>query len=401
MTVEFDPWSETFQADPAKVFEELRTQCPVAHRGTPAPFYAVSRHEDVQALMRDTALWSSWDGPGLSYDQHEPVHSVLVSTDPPQHSGERRLITKAFRPSTIAELEDDIQKLINDVVAGFAGAGSGDFAQDLAVPVPLVVMCWLLGCDPADVPKLRRWVVEFASSVYLPTGHNDPDMLETVTEFGEYFGPIVARRRAVIEAGEEHPDDLLTNLITAEEDGVTLSDAQILGFIVFLLTAGSATTTLLIGNVLYRLLQHPDQLAIVRSDPATLDSAIEESLRFDAPVHGLFRTNTRATCLQGVDIPEKSKVVALFASANRDPSRWTDPDTFDITRDKNDLRKHFAFGFGIHYCLGAPLARLEARCALRATLRELPNLRLTDPPTQTRAAVLHGFENLPIAWDPR
>jgi len=172
-----------------------------------------------------------------------------------------------------------------------------------------------------------------------------------------------------------------------------------MGFCQFLLVAGSATTTLLIGNVVHRLLVHPDQLELVLADRTLVEAAIEESLRIDAPVHGLFRTNDEPVCLRGVDIEPDSKVLALFGSANLDPDAWDDPDRFDVTRDLTNLRKHAAFGVGIHYCLGAPLARMEAQLALAAVLDRLPGLRLAGQAVGVKAGVLKGFESLPVAWD--
>ena len=167
------------------------------------------------------------------------------------------------------------------------------------------------------------------------------------------------------------------------------------------MVAGSATTTLLISNLVYRLLTNPDQMALLIKDPSLVEAAVEESLRLDSPVHGLFRTNDEAICLHGVDIPPDSKVLALFGSANLDPDVWADPDRFDITRDLGQLRRHFAFGVGIHFCLGAPLARMEGQLALQAILRSLPGLRLAGEPTLVPAAVLKGFQELPVAWDPQ
>jgi cytochrome P450 len=190
-------------------------------------------------------------------------------------------------------------------------------------------------------------------------------------------------------------------LLTVERDGQRLTHQQVVGFCQFLLVAGSATTTLLIGNVLHRLMEHPDQMARVLADRSLVPAAVEESLRFDAPVHGLFRTNNHPVTLHDVEIPVDSKVCMLFASANRDPSAWEEPDRFDVTRDLKDLRKrHAAFGVGIHYCLGAPLARLEAVAAVEAVLDRLANLRPAGEPTQVRASVLNGFETLPVRWDP-
>jgi cytochrome P450 len=219
-------------------------------------------------------------------------------------------------------------------------------------------------------------------------------------EFGAYFDAHVRRRSEQLASGDV-PDDLLTRLLTVERDGQHLSHADVMGFCQFLLVAGSATTTLLIGNVIHRLLLDPDQLALVDADRTLVEAAIEESLRIDAPVHGLFRTNDEAVCLRGVDIEPDSKVLALFGSANLDPDAWDEPDRFDVTRDLANLRKHYAFGVGIHYCLGAPLARLEAQLALSAVLDRLPGLRLAGEPTGVKADVLKGFETLPVTWEPR
>jgi cytochrome P450 len=203
----------------------------------------------------------------------------------------------------------------------------------------------------------------------------------------------------MIADDRELPDDTLTALLTADLDGRVLSDEEMLGFMMFLFIAGSQTTTLLIGNLVFRLLQHPDQLELVRNDRSLIPAAVEESLRYDAPVHGLFRTNTADTELHGVTIPANTKVMCSFFSANMDPDAWENPDRFDVTRDLETLRKHYSFGKGIHYCMGAPLSRIEAAVALELILDRLPNLRLTGEPTEISAHVLHGVDTLPVAWD--
>jgi cytochrome P450 len=268
------------------------------------------------------------------------------------------------------------------------------------MPVPLTVMCWLLGTPTADIERFRSWVLPMAEGVTYVRGSMDPRVAGAYREFTTYFGEHIARRAASLSAGEDVPDDLLTRLLTVERDGQRLTEAQVLGFCQFLLVAGSATTTLLIGNVVHGLLTRPDQLALVRADRSLVPAAIEESLRFDAPVHGLFRTNTCPVTLHGTELDAGTKVLMLFASGNRDPQVWDEPDRFDVTRDLQGLKRHLAFGYGIHYCLGAPLARLEATVALEAVLDRLPGLRLAGDPVDVRASVLHGFEHLPVAWDP-
>jgi cytochrome P450 len=398
VTFEFDLLSDAFQDAPATVFATLRDQCPVHRTARPADHYVLSRADDVFAALRDDETWSSKYGPGLAYG--EQGAGVLVSTDPPLHTTERLSISRAFRPSVIEAMEPDIRALVDELIDAFVDRGRGDLIRDLAMPLPLVVMCWLLGMPSDDIGLFRSWVLPMAEAVALEGGRaaND-EVTDAYRNYFAYFAPHVAGRADAIAAGEDVPADLLTRLLTVERDGEQLTQRHVVGFCQFLLVAGSATTTLLIGNVVHRLLRDPDQLALVRADRTLVAAAIEESLRIDAPVHGLFRTNNCPVTLHGVEIPEDSKVNMLFGSANRDPAAWIDPDRFDVTRDVADLRKrHAAFGVGIHYCLGAPLARLEAAVSLDAILSRMPDLRLDGTPTSVRAAVLNGFESLPVRW---
>jgi cytochrome P450 len=395
MTVDFSLESEAFQEDPAGTFAALRAECPVHHASRPAPHYTVSRHADVTEVLRNSDVWKSRFGPGLAHRGG----GVLVSSDPPKHTTERLAITKVFRPSAIDELRDDIGALVDGIVDGFAPLGEGDLVELLGMPVPLTVMCWLLGTPVEDIGLFRSWVLPMAEGVSYADGRLAPDVAAAYQGFNDYFVRHVDARARAVDAGDDVPDDLLTRLMTVERDGKRLSREDVLGFCQFLLVAGSATTTLLIGNVVERLLRHPDQMALVRADRSLIEPAIEESLRIDAPVHGLFRTNDEAVCLHGIEIAPDSKVLALFGSANLDPAVWDEPDRFDVTRDLSQLRKHYAFGVGIHYCLGAPLARMEAHLAVEAVLDRLPNLRLTGRPKLVKAAVLKGYEELPVAWE--
>ena len=396
MTIEFRIDDEGFQADPAAVFARLREQCPVHHTDAPAPHYTVSRHADVGALLRDSDVWKSKHGPGLAFRGG----GVLVSVDPPKHTSDRLAITRIFRPSAIEEMRGDITRLVDELVGSFQGEGHGDLIALLGMPLPLTVMCWLLGTPVEDIGRFRDWVLPMAEGVTDTEGRMSAGPAAAYQAFFAYFTEHVARRRALIEAGGDAPDDLLTRLLTVERDGERLTETDVMGFCQFLMVAGSATTTLLIGNVVQRLLEHPDQLALVQADRSLVEAAVEESLRIDAPVHGLFRTNDAPVCLHDVEIPVDSKVLALFGSANLDPEAWREPERFDVTRDLVGLRKHAAFGVGIHYCLGAPLARMEAQLALHAVLDRLPGLRSAGEPVNVRAAVLKGFEVLPVAWDP-
>ncbi|MFM7535708.1 MAG: cytochrome P450 [Acidimicrobiales bacterium] len=399
MSVEFHLDSPAFQADPAEHFARLRTGCPLHRNDEPALHYSLSRDADVRSALRDDETWSSAAGPGLAHADPARSTTVLVSSDPPKHTAERVAISRVFRTSAVEAMEPDLRTLVAGIVDGFVARGAGDLVQDLGMPVPLTVMCWMLGTPVEDLELFRSWVLPMAEGVTYVRGSMDPRVANAYREFTTYFGAHIARRQGAIDAGDAVPDDLLTRLLTVERDGQRLTTAQVLGFCQFLLVAGSATTTLLIGNLVHRLLEHPDQWAAVAADRSLVANAVEESLRFDAPVHGLFRTNTCPVTLHGVDIEPDTKVLMLFASANRDPDAWDDPDRFDVTRDLGGLKRHLAFGYGIHLCLGAPLARLEAAVALDAVLDRLPGLRLTGEPVEVRASVLHGYEHLPVAWD--
>lgn len=388
---DFDFFSDDFRSNPHEHYARMRDQCPVAHASEPYDWYAVTREVDVKTLLRSYKLWSSRYGPGLAY----AGGGVLVNVDPPQHTSDRRLVAEAFDADMLLAMEPDIRALVNSEIDTFVEQGEGDFMELLATPIPLIVIAWLLGLDTDYCRKIRPR----ADGVISRNADAQPTTAEERPEEVAYFVEMIAQRRQMIADGLELPTDTLSALITAELDGRVLTDADVLGFMMFLFIAGSQTTTLLIGNLMWRLLQHPEQMELVRNDRSLIPNAVEESLRYDAPVHGLFRTNTEETELHGVTIPEKTKVMCSFYSANRDPEAWDRPDEFDITRDLETLKKHWAFGKGIHFCMGAPLSRVEGAVALELVLDRLPNLRLTGEPTRISAPVLHGVESLPVAWD--
>ena len=382
--VDFSLMSAEFQSDPPAMFAAMRERCPVHHATEPAPHFSLTREADVSGALRNEDIWSSKFGPGLAFG--EPGSGVLVSSDPPAHTAERLAITRLFKPSAIEAMEDDIRTLVYGLVEGVQDRGRGDLVADLGMPVPLTIMCWMLGTPVEDIEKFRNWVLPMAEAVAYVGGRQANDtVINAYKNYGEYFGAHIRNRMAAVEAGESVADDLLTRLLTVERDGNRLTFQQVMGFCQFLLVAGSATTTLLIGNVVKRLMEFPEQFELVRNDRSLIPNAIEESLRFDAPVHGLFRTNNCPVTTHGVDIPVDSKVLMMFGSANRDPAAWDRPDEFDITRDLTTLKRHAAFGVGIHYCLGAPLSRMEGALALEAI--------------RVKAPVLKGFETLPVRWD--
>ncbi|MEM9036526.1 MAG: cytochrome P450 [Actinomycetota bacterium] len=396
MADDFDFFSDRFRSDPHAEYARMRAECPVAHASEPYDWWAVTREADLRQMVRKYKLWSSAHGPGLAY----AGGGVLVSVDPPQHTSDRRLVQAAFDADALEAMEPDIRTLVHDEMDSWIGRGEGDLMELLAMPVPLIVIAWLLGLD-VDYCREIRPRADGVIARHADVQSARPDSSQSGREDEvAYFMRQIDERRELAAADAELPDDTLTALLTAELDGRVLTDADVLGFMMFLFIAGSQTTTQLIGNLIWRLLQFPDQMALVRDDRSLIPHAIEESLRYDSPVHGLFRTNTEETQIAGVTLPENSKVMCSFFSANMDPEAWDHPERFDVTRDLAELKKHWAFGKGIHYCMGAPLSRIEGAVALEAVLDRLPNLRLTAEPTLISAPVLHGVETLPVAWDP-
>lgn len=396
MADDFDFFSDRFRSDPHAEYARMRAECPVAHASEPYDWWAVTREADLRQMVRKYKLWSSAHGPGLAY----AGGGVLVSVDPPQHTSDRRLVQAAFDADALEAMEPDIRTLVHDEMDSWIGRGEGDLMELLAMPVPLIVIAWLLGLD-VDYCREIRPRADGVIARHADVQSARPDSSQSGREDEvAYFMRQIDERRELAAAGAELPDDTLTALLTAELDGRVLTDADVLGFMMFLFIAGSQTTTQLIGNLIWRLLQFPDQMALVRDDRSLIPHAIEESLRYDSPVHGLFRTNTEETQIAGVTLPENSKVMCSFFSANMDPEAWDHPERFDVTRELAELKKHWAFGKGIHYCMGAPLSRVEGAVALEAVLDRLPNLRLTAEPTLISAPVLHGVETLPVAWDP-
>ena len=410
MASDFDFFDPEFQANVHPHFARMREECPMAHAEEPFDWYAVTREKDVRALLHDWKNWTSELGPGLA----RSGGGVLVSVDPPEHTFDRRLVNRAFTPASLLAMEPQITELIDEIIDGFVERGEGDFMEMLAVPVPLIVIAWLLGLDPDLVQQMRPRADAVISADALQQEEMARQLAEQAAAEGregdrggashgrgevEYFLGKITERRELIASGGDAPQDTLTSLITAELNGRTLRDDEIVGFMGFLFIAGSATTTQLIGNMVYRLLQNPDQMELVKNNPDLYDTCVEESLRYDSPVNGLFRTAVKDQEFLGVDVPKNTKVLCMFGSANLDPEMWEDPEKFDVTRDYEDLKLHYAFGQGIHYCMGAPLARVEAKVALKLVLERMPNLRLTGEPTEISAPVMHGVETLPVAWD--
>ena len=391
--VVYDPFSPETLADPAPSYQQLLAECPV-HRydGFDPPFYSLSRYADVQEALRDVATYSSHYGQGPNM-----IVPGSMQSDPPQHTFFRRLVQQAFTPRAIADMKPRIEALVTELIDGFAGDGHADLHDTIAYPLPTIVIAQMLGVPDEDRARFKQW----SDASVAALGSPNPELYrEDRAALGAYLTEQADQRRALEAAGEPLPDDLISRLVVAEQDGRRLTDGELVGLANQLLVGGNETTTSLITNALVRLTEVPERWQRLRDDPSLVDVAIEESLRFDPPVLGLFRTTTCPVTLHDVEVPTQAKVMLLYAAANRDPAMFDDPNTFSLDRDVDDLRRHhLSFGYGIHVCLGAALSRLEARIALRQLAERLPRLRLTATPERITPFLLWGRKTLPAAWD--
>ena len=374
---------------------ELRAaSCPVHHVTDHEPsFFVLSRHPDVFDALRDPEQWRNGAGPGVFVQQR----GVLGSADDPDHRRQRTVLQDEFRPARVARFEPMIEQLLDNMWGPMRTAGEGDVVPMLAFPLPALVIADLLGVHAADRDRFRAW----AEDVVAALGGGDLTAYEAATHaIWDYLDGLVDEREAAIERGVDPPDDVITTMTRAMRDG-SLSRDEVRRLGHQLLVAGHETTSSLIGIMFFRLAQRPDLLEQLHDRPELIETAVEEFLRFDSPVQGLFRAAADDTELGEVAIPAGAKVQLLYASANRDPAVWDDPDELRFDRDPGRLRKHLAFGWGVHHCLGASLARLEGRLVLSRMVRDLATLELVEPPVPTSAFLLRGFEHVVVRWTPR
>jgi cytochrome P450 len=388
-----------FLADPYPVYHRLRTEDPVHHH--PFGFYVLTRYDDVAAFLRDPRFGKSGyqaliesrfgagpDGPWLALS--------MLFRDPPDHTRLRALASKAFTPRGVETLRGHIQGIVDRLLERVADAPRMDVIEDLAYPLPVTVISELLGVPVGDGDTVKGWsrdVARALDAIALPVG---PDVIErgrrATDEMAGYFRDLIAERR------RRPGTDLLSGLVEAEEAGDRLTEQELLATCVLLYVAGHETTVNLIGNGLLALLRHPEERRRLQADPGLLSGAIEELLRYDGPVQRTGRMAAYDTEIGGVPIPAGSLVLGLLGAANRDPSRFTEPDRLDLGRAEP---RHLAFGSGIHYCLGAALARLEAQVAIATVLRRFPALTLAvECPIWRPSSTLRGLEALPVVLRP-
>lgn len=383
------------ERDPYPTYARLRAEAPV-YQEPQFGSWVLSRYADVYGALRDYETYSSARGitPGEGFGGAMGA-LPLIMEDPPRHNQVRRIVNQAFRPSQIRALTPAIQELTDELLAGI---DEDDFeaVEGLTVPLPVIVISRMLGIPEADREQFKRWSDAVTGVIDVGPDRSWDDFIAerqaAVSEMLVYLTQTIAQRR------QTPGPDVISLLQAAEIDGERMTDLQLLGFAVLLLIAGNETTTNLIGNVLNVLADRPDLWQRLRADRSLVGGVVEESLRFDSPVQMLWRTTTRPVELHGQRIPEGDKVMVLFASANRDAEEFPDADTFNPERD---WASHVAFGYGTHYCLGSPLARVEARVALEALLDRYARLeRGEGAARRVPSAVLRGFAALPLSLTP-
>ena len=391
--MEFNPYDPELHEDPYPVYRRLRDEFPV-HHNPELRFWTLSRYADVLETLQAPDRFISGKGvmvgaPPIERDEDQPAGvPLLITTDRPRHTQLRSLVSRAFTPRRIAQLEPRIRAIARGLLDGVEGRREFDLVHDFSGPLPTIVIAELLGVPAED----QKWFKEKSTAVaeFDPTRPpTDPEEMGPAIELGRYLAEVLERRR------HEPRDDLLSALLAAEIDGERLSGPELIGFAFLLLVAGNETTTNLISNAAVLLDRHRDQRRLLLEDPARIPRAIEEFLRFDSPVQGLARTTTAPVTLHGVTIPEGDQVLLLFGSANHDERKIAEPERLDLLRDPNP---HLAFGFGAHFCLGGNLARLEARVAFEELLARLPDYRMTESRVQRICSgPVRGVLSLPVA----
>jgi cytochrome P450 len=401
MSVAYDPRQPEVIADPYPLFHRLQAEDPV-HWSDVLGGWVLTRYADVRAALNDPRLSSDRITPFLRHhgdsgrgglgELGQIVGLWAVFTDPPKHTRLRALMNTAFTTRAVERLRPRIEAIVEGLLAAVRERGTMDVIRDFAYPLPITVIAEMIGVAPEDREPFKAWSDELAQ--FIGSALGQPDKYERAARslgaMADYFRRMIAARRA------QPRDDLVSALIAAEERGDVLSEDELVATCILLLFAGHETTTNLIGNAVLALLRHPDQARALREGTAAVQPAVEECVRYDGPTQAMVRIAREDVEIGDRVVKQGQRVFTMINAANRDPAQFADPDRLDLRRANN---RHIAFGYGIHFCIGAPLARLEAQIALPALLARLPALRATDTePPWLESLVFRGMTALPVAW---
>ena len=392
----FNPMDPAFVADPYPTYHRLRAEDPVHH--SPLGFWVLTRYEDVSAVLRDPRFikepLAALVAARFGADVPRGIGLSMLDRDPPDHTRLRSLVSKAFTPRVVEGLRPRIQQIVDGLIARAQAAGSMDLIEEFAYPIPVNVICEMMGVPVEDHERFKSWSLDIArglDSILLPPDSDVPRRSAAARHaISDYFRQLIAARRASARG------DLLSALIAAEEAGDKLNEEELIATCILLLIAGHETTVNLIGNGVLALLRHPDELRRLRQTPALITSAVEELLRYDGPVQRTARVAGDDVTIGGRTIRKGDMVMPFIGAADRDPAQFPDPDRLDLARSDN---RHIAFGWGIHFCLGAPLARVEGQIAIDTLVRRLPRLALIEEHAEYRHSLtLRGLKTLPVKF---
>ena len=385
--VSYDPTSSEIFNDPYDTYDRLRAKDPV-HRMRLINGWVLTRYADVDMVLRDHRRFSKDDG-------QEDEYRSMLHHDPPDHTRLRSLVSKAFTPRAVRELHPRVRRIVGDLLDDLDGRDRFDLIESFAFPMPVTVIAEMLGVPARDMDIFKRWSNDVSLTIEPSLRDDQIRRVERATEaLYDYFEGIIEERR------REPQDDMITALLNAEDEGDKLTHEELLGTLILLLVAGNETTRNLIGNGMRALLKNPEQLQRLRDNPDMLDSAINELLRYDSPVQLDSRLAHNDVEVAGHRIRAGQRILCSIGAANRDPSVFKEPDKLDIGRGEGS---HIAFGRGIHHCLGAPLAMLEARAAFSALLDRFSHIEIVGEPVYREQVVLRGVEELwvGVEWSSR
>lgn len=394
--MDYNPFSPEVRENPYPYYTYLRQHAPV-YQIPSVGFWAVSRYDDVIYILRNPQIFSAatvYATMTGDLNPFPPQAPALVSTDPPDHTRLRKLVNRAFTPRRVASLELHIREVVRQLLERMAAQSACDLIRDFAAPLPGIIIAELMGVEPERRGDFKRWaedIVRGCGGAGIPQEEHGK-IRQSLTDFRTYLQAAIASYR------RRPGDNLLSDLVRAEEENQTLTAEEIMSLAILVQLGGNETTTDLLGNAVLALFQHPQEFAKVQADLTLVSQLAEEAVRYEAPVQWLMRQTTQETELAGTKLPAGAIVMALFGSANRDERKFPDPDRFDISRNTEG---HVGFGFGIHFCLGAQLARLIARVALEELLRRFPRLSWRDEQvTRSESFFLRGLKSLPLVCDP-
>lgn len=401
-TLQVDYQSPAFKANPYPTYARLRQESPVHRMSLPdgSGMWLITRYADVAAVLKDPRfvkdprnVLSAEELARMGVDD-SPLRFNMLSVDPPDHTRLRGLVHRAFTAPFIERLRGRVQAIADELIDAVEAKGEMDLIDDFAFPLPILVIAEMLGVPGKDRDRIREWSNALTAGA-LQGRQAERSLQGHVAAFGHYLYELCEVRR------HDPGNDLVSALIQAEEEGSTLNQEELISMVFLLLIAGHETTVNLIGNGMLALFQHPGELEALRQDPTLIKPGVEEMLRYESPVeHATSRFAREDVELGGARISKGELVLAVLGSANRDGEQFEDPDRFMLRRADN---KHVAFGLGIHYCLGAPLARMEGYIAIPTLLRRLPDLRLAVAPEELAwrfSMLVRGVQRMPVAFTP-